>query len=55
MPLAVVFGAPMRAEEKENPTEFMDRVRAVIAGMLEQHSARILGTTAGHHSEGEAS
>jgi 1-acyl-sn-glycerol-3-phosphate acyltransferase len=43
-PLGVVFGAPMRALEGENPTEFMARVRAVIADLLEQHSARILGT-----------
>ena len=56
LPLAVVFGAPMRATEKENPAEFMARVRAVIAGLLEQHSARILGTkTLGNHSEGETS
>lgn len=56
LPLAVVFGAPMRAAEKENPTEFMARVRAVIAGLLEQHSARILGTKSlGNNSEGETS
>jgi 1-acyl-sn-glycerol-3-phosphate acyltransferase len=55
-PLAVVFGAPMRANENENPTEFMARVRVVIAGLLEKHSARILGTKAlGHNSEGETS
>jgi 1-acyl-sn-glycerol-3-phosphate acyltransferase len=56
LPVAVVFGAPMRAAEKENPTEFMARVRAVIADLLEQHSARILGTKSlGNHSEGETS
>ena len=56
LPLAVVFGAPMRAKDKENPAEFMARVRAVIAGLLEQHSARILGNKSlGNHSEGEAS
>ena len=55
-PLGVVFGAPMRALEGENPTEFMARVRAVIAGMLEQNSARILGTKSlGQNSEGDAS
>jgi 1-acyl-sn-glycerol-3-phosphate acyltransferase len=55
-PLAVVFGAPMRANENENPTEFMARVRVVIAGLLDKHSARILGTKAlGHNSEGETS
>lgn len=55
-PLGVVFGAPMRAYENENPTEFMARVRDVIAGLLEKHSARILGTKAlGHNSEGETS
>jgi len=51
-PLAVVFGAPMLAAENENPIEFMARVRAVIAGLLEQHSARILGGT---KSEGDSS
>ncbi|HEU0205963.1 MAG TPA: lysophospholipid acyltransferase family protein [Pseudolysinimonas sp.] len=56
LPVAVVFGAPMRAAEKENPTEFMARVRAVIADLLEQHSARILGTKPlGNDSEKEAS
>jgi len=56
LPLAVVFGAPMRAAEKENPTEFMARVRAVIADLLEQHSARILGTKSlGNTFEGETS
>lgn len=56
LPLAVVFGEPMRATEKENPAEFMARVRAVIADLLEQHSARILGTkTLGNSSEGETS
>lgn len=56
MPLVVVFGTPMRAHDKENPTEFMARVRAVIASLLEQHSGRILGTKAlGKNSEGEAS
>jgi len=56
LPLAVVFGAPMRAAEKENPAEFMARVRAVIADLLEQHSARILGTKPlGNTSEKEAS
>ncbi|MEO6534235.1 MAG: lysophospholipid acyltransferase family protein [Pseudolysinimonas sp.] len=44
MPVAVVFGAPMKATETENPPEFMVRVRAVIASLLEEHSARILGT-----------
>ncbi len=53
-PVAVVFGAPMRALDTENPTEFMARVRAVIADMLEQHSTRILGTTSlGQKSEGD--
>jgi 1-acyl-sn-glycerol-3-phosphate acyltransferase len=56
LPVCVVFGEPMRAAEKENPTEFMARVRAVIADLLEQHSARILGTeTLGNTSEGETS
>lgn len=56
LPLGVVFGEPMRAAEKENPTEFMTRVRAAIADLLEQHSARILGTeTLGNHSRGETS
>ena len=55
-PLGIVFGAPMRALEGENPTEFMARVRAVIAGMLDENSARILGTTSlGQNSEGDAS
>ena len=53
-PVAVIFGAPMRALDNENPTEFMARVRAVIADMLEQHSTRILGTTSlGQKSEGD--
>ena len=53
-PVAVIFGAPMRALDSENPTEFMARVRAVIADMLEQHSTRILGTTSlGQKSEGD--
>jgi 1-acyl-sn-glycerol-3-phosphate acyltransferase len=43
-PLGIVFAPPMHAVEGENPTEFMARVRAVIADLLEQHSARILGT-----------
>jgi 1-acyl-sn-glycerol-3-phosphate acyltransferase len=52
--VAVIFGAPMRALDNENPTEFMARVRAVIADMLEQHSPRILGTTSlGQKSEGD--
>jgi 1-acyl-sn-glycerol-3-phosphate acyltransferase len=42
MPVAVVFGAPMRALDGENPTEFMARVRATIAAMLDEHSASIL-------------
>jgi len=55
-PLGVAFGPPMRALEGENPAEFMARVRAVIAGLLEQHSARILGTKSlGQNSEGDAS
>jgi 1-acyl-sn-glycerol-3-phosphate acyltransferase len=54
--LAVVFAAPMRALENENPTEFMARVRTVIADLLAEHSPRILGTTAlGQKSEGDAS
>lgn len=54
LPVAVVFGDPMRALDDENPTEFMARVRQVIAAMLEQHSARILGTTAlGQKSKGD--
>ncbi len=53
-PVAVIFGAPMRAFDNENPTEFMARIRAVIADMLEQHSTRILGTTSlGQKSEGD--
>lgn len=44
----------MRAFDNENPTEFMARIRAVIADMLEQHSTRILGTTSlGQKSEGD--
>ncbi|MDP9028262.1 MAG: 1-acyl-sn-glycerol-3-phosphate acyltransferase [Actinomycetota bacterium] len=55
-PVAIVFGAPMRALDGENPAEFMARVRAVIASLLEQHSARILGTKSlGKNSEGDAS
>lgn len=55
-PLAVVFGAPMRALADESPAEFMARVRAVIADLLDQHSARILGTgPLGQKSEGDAS
>jgi len=55
-PLAVVFAAPMRANENENPTEFMARVRTVIADLLAEHSPRILGTTTlGQKSEGDAS
>ncbi|CAN5453400.1 hypothetical protein BH10ACT6_BH10ACT6_13680 [soil metagenome] len=42
-PLAVVFGAPMRALDNENPTEFMARARAQVASMYELHAARILG------------
>lgn len=41
-PLGVVFGAPMRQIEGENPTEFMARVKDVIAAMLAQHTADIL-------------
>jgi len=53
--VGVVFGPPMRAIDGENPTEFMARVRAVIADLLEQHSARILGSKLGTNSEGDAS
>lgn len=53
LPVAVVFSAPMTAAPDENPTEFMARVRERIVGLLEEHSARILGTT--KSPEGEAS
>lgn len=56
VPLGVVFGAPMRANDGEKPNEFMARVRDVIAGMMEKHSARILGTKSlERNSEGEVS
>jgi 1-acyl-sn-glycerol-3-phosphate acyltransferase len=53
LPVAVVFAAPMTAAPNENPTEFMVRVRAVIEGMLDEHSARILGSKP-KSSKGEA-
>lgn len=51
--VAVIFAPPMRAADGENPTEFMARIRAVIADLLEQHSARILGPST--PSKGDAS
>jgi 1-acyl-sn-glycerol-3-phosphate acyltransferase len=45
LPVGVVFGAPMTADDGENPTEFMARVRARVVAMHEEHSARILNPT----------
>ncbi|CAN5169482.1 hypothetical protein BH11ACT3_BH11ACT3_01390 [soil metagenome] len=42
LPVAVVFGKPMTANEGENPTEFMLRVRAEVARLFDTHRARIL-------------
>jgi 1-acyl-sn-glycerol-3-phosphate acyltransferase len=42
LPVGVVFGAPMRAQEGETPQVFMARVRAQVVAMHDQHSPRIL-------------
>ncbi|MEO8263471.1 MAG: lysophospholipid acyltransferase family protein [Pseudolysinimonas sp.] len=41
-PVAVVFGAPMKALPDENPTEFMARVRTQVVAMHTEHTPRIL-------------
>jgi hypothetical protein len=49
--VGVVFGAPMTAEDGENPTEFMARVKAQVVAMHDEHSRRILGTTSQKESK----
>jgi 1-acyl-sn-glycerol-3-phosphate acyltransferase len=51
LPVGVVFGSPMTANDGENPTEFMARVRAQVVAMHDEHSPRILGTTSKKESK----
>lgn len=43
LPVAVVFGKPMRGKNGESAPEFMTRIRAEIERLLAEHSPRILG------------
>ena len=45
LPVGVVFGAPMLAEDGESAADFMGRVRAEIARLRDEHSDRILKQT----------
>ncbi|THG32428.1 1-acyl-sn-glycerol-3-phosphate acyltransferase [Naasia lichenicola] len=42
LPVGVVFGEPMHAEPGEAPTAYITRVRAEVARLTDEHSARIL-------------
>ena len=46
LPVGVVFGAPMEAEEGESATSFTARIRDEIIRLHEQHVDRILGPSA---------
>lgn len=45
LPVAVVFGAPMRAEEGETPQQFSARIREQVIALHSEHAPHILGQT----------
>ncbi|MEZ5190471.1 MAG: hypothetical protein R2717_06175 [Schumannella sp.] len=45
LPVAVVFGAPMRIAEGENPQQFMARIREQVIALHDAHADRILNPT----------
>ena len=46
LPVGVVFGTPMRAEDGESAAAFTERLRTEIVRLHDEHAPRILGATA---------
>jgi 1-acyl-sn-glycerol-3-phosphate acyltransferase len=44
LPVAVIFGDPMRAEPGESAADFMGRIKTVVEGLIAEHGPRILAS-----------